>query len=82
MAIINVVRHMSGAPIDHLSLPEAEQIILEMNPRIAILNHFGMTMWQDRPWELAKESSEKTGVKVIAAYDGMKFDLSQLGKDG
>ena len=82
MAIINVVRRMPGAPIDHLSLPEAEQIILEMKPRIAILNHFGMTMWQGRPWELAKESSERTGVKVIAAYDGMKFDLSQLGKDG
>jgi hypothetical protein len=37
-----------------------------------------MTMWRAKPWEIAQRLSEETGVKVIAARDGMKFDLAQL----
>jgi len=78
LLVINVVRLKPGAPLDHLSLPEAKSIIEELRPRIAILTHFGMTMWRAKPWELAGELSEETGVQVIAARDGMKFDLAQL----
>jgi phosphoribosyl 1,2-cyclic phosphodiesterase len=67
-----------GAPIDHLSLPEAKSIIEELRPKIAILTHFGMTMWRAKPWELAKKFTEERGVTVLAARDGMKFDLAQL----
>ena len=65
-------------PIDHLSVPDVKHIITELKPKVAILTHFGMTMWRARPWEIAQRLSEETGVKVIAARDGMKFDLSQL----
>jgi len=78
LLVINVVRLNPGAPIDHLSLPEAKSIIEELRPRIAILTHFGMTMWRAKPWELAGRLSEETGISVIAARDGMKFDLAQL----
>jgi ribonuclease BN (tRNA processing enzyme) len=78
LLIINVVRLSSGAPIDHLSLPEARRIIEEMKPKMAILTHFGMTMWRARPWELAKKLTEETRISVIAARDGMEFDLAQL----
>ncbi len=78
LLIINVVRLSPGAPIDHLSLPEAKTIIEALRPRIAILTHFGMTMWRARPWDLAKRLSEETGIAVIAARDGLKFDLAQL----
>ena len=78
LLVINVVRLKPGAPIDHLSLPEAKSIIEELKPRIAILTHFGMTMWRAKPWELAKKLTEETGISVIAARDGMKFDLAQL----
>jgi ribonuclease BN (tRNA processing enzyme) len=77
LLIINVV-FLEPRPIDHLSLPDAEHIIRELKPRVAILTHFGMTMWRAKPWEIAEKLSEETGVKVIAARDGMKFDLSQL----
>ena len=50
----------------------------KLKPKVAILTHFGMTMWRAKPWEIAQKMSEETGVKVIAARDGMKFDLSQL----
>lgn len=67
-----------STPTDHLSVPDAEHIIKELKPRIAILTHFGMGMWRAKPWQIAQELSEKTGIKVIAARDGMKFDLAQL----
>jgi len=77
LLIINVV-FLEPRPIDHLSLPDAERIITELKPKVAILTHFGMTMWRAKPWEIAERLSQETGIKVIAARDGMKFDLSQL----
>jgi ribonuclease BN (tRNA processing enzyme) len=78
LIIINTVLMEPRPPIDHLSVLEAEHIIREIKPKVAILNHFGMGVWQARPWELAQRLSQQTGVRVIAARDGMKFDLSQL----
>ena len=65
-------------PTDHLSVPDAERIIRELKPRVAILNHFGMTMWKAKPWEIAGQLSQRTGTRVVAARDGMKFDLAEL----
>jgi len=78
LLIINVVRLNPGAPVDHLSLPEAKQIIEEIKPKVAILTHFGMTMWRAKPWELARKLTDETGISVIAARDGMRFDLAKL----
>jgi phosphoribosyl 1,2-cyclic phosphodiesterase len=78
MIIINMVLTEPRPPIDHLSIPDAARIIKEIKPRIAILSHFGLHVWQAKPQEIARELSEQTGTKVIAARDGMKFDLAQL----
>jgi len=78
LLILNVVRLAPGGPYDHLSLPDAQEIIGEIKPKAAILTHFGMTMWRAKPWELAEKLSRETGTRVIAARDGMKFDLAQL----
>lgn len=75
LIIINVVRLAPDAPIDHLSLPEAKQIIERIKPKTAILTHFGMTMWRGKPWEMAQKLTEETGISVIAARDGMKFEF-------
>jgi ribonuclease BN (tRNA processing enzyme) len=77
LLIINVVL-LEPRPIDHLSVADAERIISQIKPRAAILTHFGMNMWRARPWEIAERMTEKIGIKVIAARDGMKFDLAQL----
>jgi len=78
MIIINMVLTEPRPPIDHLSIPDAARIIKEIKPKIAILSHFGLHVWQAKPWEIARELSEQTGTRVIAARDGMKFDLAQL----
>jgi phosphoribosyl 1,2-cyclic phosphodiesterase len=66
--------------IDHLSLLEAKQLIIGIKPKAVILTHFGMSLWRAKPWEVARQLSEETGISVIAASDGMKFDLTELGK--
>jgi len=78
LLIINVV-FLEPLPIDHLAMPDAKHIIMELKPKVAILTHFSMKTWQAKPWEIAERLSQETGVRVIAARDGMRFDLSQLG---
>ena len=65
-------------PTDHLSVPDAEQIIRTIKPKTAIITHFGMNVWREDPQKVAAEMTEKTGYKVIAAEYGMKFDLAEL----
>jgi len=77
LLIINVVR-LKPSELDHLCLQDAERIITEVKPRVAILTHFGMTMIRAKPWELAAELSQRTGIEVIAARDGMTFELERL----
>jgi len=78
LLIMNVVFLEPRPPIDHLSVPDAKRIITELKPKVAILTHFGMTMWWAKPWEIAQRLSQDTGIRVVAARDGMKFGLSQL----
>lgn len=75
--IINVVMLEDRINIEHLSLPEAECIIEENKPRLAILTHFGMGMVKAKPWEIAEHLTTKLGVDVIAARDGMQIDIDQ-----
>ena len=82
LLILNVVRLEPGGPFDHLSVPDARELIKNLRPKVAILNHFGMTMWRAKTWEVAQRLSEETGVCVIAARDGMRFDLAELGQTG
>jgi ribonuclease BN (tRNA processing enzyme) len=78
LIILNVVFLEPNPKIDHLSLRDAEQIIKGIKPKVAILTHFGMSMWRAKPWEVAEELAQKTGVRVKAAGVGMKFDLETL----
>ncbi len=76
--IINVVRAEPGGPFDHLSIPDAERIISEIKPKLSILTHFGMTMWRAKPAEVARRLSEKLGLEVMAARDGLTLDLGKI----
>jgi phosphoribosyl 1,2-cyclic phosphodiesterase len=69
-----------GAPMDHLSEPDAERLIKEIKPKTTILTHFGMGVWKANPEKVAAELTQKTGSKVIAATDGLTYDLAELDK--
>ncbi len=78
LLIINVVFFEPKPLVDHLSVPDAKRLISELAPKVAILTHFGIPMWRAKPWEVAQRLTQETGVRVISARDGMRFDLTQL----
>lgn len=81
LLIINVVFRERNPLIDHLSVGDAALIINRIRPKAAILTHFGMHVWKADPEKVAKELAGETGTRVVAARDGMKFDLSELDED-
>lgn len=73
--IINVVRMKTDKRIRHLNMDEAATIIDEIRPKKAILTHFGLQVLKSSPERQARIISEKTGLEVIAAFDGMSLDF-------
>ncbi|HEY1420371.1 MAG TPA: MBL fold metallo-hydrolase [Candidatus Dormibacteraeota bacterium] len=73
--VIHVVLMQCRAELPHLCLDDAERIIREAKPRLAILTHYGMTVWRAHPWELAAELTQKIGIEVKAARDGMAVEI-------
>ena len=78
LIIINIVFNEPRPNVAHLSAADAGRLISEIKPKTAILTHFGMSMWRARPWKVAEQLSKETGIRVISARDGMKFDLARL----
>lgn len=74
--IICVVFYQPRPGIDHLNLLDAESLIREMQPKKAILTHFGMTMLTAKPHLQAENLTKKLGIEVVAAYDGMTLEFS------
>jgi ribonuclease BN (tRNA processing enzyme) len=89
LLVINVVRHdgkdgkrmdVGRRPpvwVDHLNIEDVKKLIKGIKPRQAILTHFGFTMVKAKPWEVAAEVEKETGIRTIAANDGMEFDLEK-----
>ena len=78
LMIVCVLTEHPRSYIDHLSVEGAAAVIGAARPKTAILTHFGMGLWRGGPENYAARISEQTGVRVIAATDGMCFELSEL----
>lgn len=80
LLILNVpiLEPRAAGEIQHLFLPDARLLIREIRPRVAVLTHFGMTMLRAKPWLLAERLTEETGVRVLAAQDGMTLSLPEI----
>ncbi|MBU4265766.1 MAG: MBL fold metallo-hydrolase, partial [Candidatus Altiarchaeota archaeon] len=57
------------------------QIVRQAKPELAVLNHFGMQMLNRGPEKEASRIQEETGIKTIAARDGMTLDLKKLDEE-
>lgn len=71
LLVLNVVMRDWKPDVDHLSLPEAAEIIRAVQPKMAVLTHFGATMLRGNPRVLAAGLAETLGIPVIAAADGL-----------
>ena len=47
--LIHTVLSQSRPELPHLGLDDAERIIGEARPRLAVITHFGMGVWRERP---------------------------------
>jgi ribonuclease BN (tRNA processing enzyme) len=73
--LIHTVLAQSRPELPHLGLDDAERIVSEAKPKLAIITHFGMQVWRAHPWEVAADMSQRTGVEVKAARDGMALEV-------
>lgn len=75
--VMNVVRHLAthNPGVRHLSSVDAEVLLEQIRPSRAILTHFGPTMLKAKPWVVAEQMTTRLGLPVMAATDGMMFDV-------
>ncbi len=69
--ILNVLRPRGNKWPDHMNTDEAENLISLAKPKTAILKDFGMLMLKANPDKEAGWIEKETGVRTIAARDGM-----------
>jgi phosphoribosyl 1,2-cyclic phosphodiesterase len=62
----------------HLCTEEAIQFLKEIKARVAILHHFGMKVLRASPFNEARRIARETGIRTIAATDGMKASIEDL----
>ncbi len=74
--VVNVVREKPLDGVLHLSIPDLKKLLQKMKPETVILTHFGMTMLKANPFKVAQNLSKELKIKIVAAYDGMKFVIT------
>ncbi len=57
----------------HMSSADVARLLKEAKPKLAVITHLGMNVLRAGPKKEAATITEKSGVRTIAAYDGMKI---------
>jgi len=73
--ILPVTRPLGAKIPYHLSTDEAAKIIKGVKPEVAIITHFGLKMIDENPDFQADWIWKETGIRTIAADDGMVVEL-------
>ncbi|OGF67227.1 MAG: hypothetical protein A2Y62_03175 [Candidatus Fischerbacteria bacterium RBG_13_37_8] len=73
--ILNVVLTDNAYNIQHLSVIDAEKLIEVTTARVIVLTHFGMRLLRAKPWLVVEEMKQKYHKEIIAASDGMRYEL-------
>ena len=73
--IASVIRPGSRSIKGHMCTANFSKLVDEVRPKLAIMTHFGFKMLSENPVNEAKRIREKTGIRTLAAFDGMKIDI-------
>jgi len=73
--MLNVLRPRNRNWPAHMNSKMAAELISKVKPKIAVLQHFGITMLKAGPENEGKWIEKETGMKTIVARDGMKLSL-------
>lgn len=74
--IASVLRPGNRTIPGHMCSRNFIDLIDEVQPQVAVMTHLGLKMISSNPVTEAKKISKKTGVKTIAAYDGLSFNVN------
>jgi ribonuclease BN (tRNA processing enzyme) len=78
LLIVNVMKPFSDQYVGHLTAEDASKLLGRVQPKLAIITHMGLKMLRYPAEKRAKEIEDETGVKVIAATDGMEIPDSDF----
>ena len=74
--IASVLRPGNKTINGHMCSRNFIDLINEVQPKVAVMTHLGLKMISSNPVTEAKKISKETGVKVIAAFDGLSFNVN------
>ena len=73
--VINCLRPRGQTWPEHMDSGGAKELIGKVKPKLAILTHFGMKMLRGVAERETRWIQEETGVKTLAAKDGMQVEF-------
>jgi phosphoribosyl 1,2-cyclic phosphodiesterase len=73
--IMNTLRPNKDFWKTHLCSEDVVKLIERVRPEIAIIQHYGAKMLRSNPVYEAREIQRRTGVRTLAARDGMRVSL-------
>ncbi|MCL2115567.1 MAG: MBL fold metallo-hydrolase [Methanobrevibacter sp.] len=72
----SVIRPGSKSIKGHMCTANFSKLVEEIQPKLAIMTHFGFKMLSENPANESKSIREKTGIRTLAAFDGMKIEIN------
>ncbi len=75
--IVNVINPTDNIYDTIMSVKGAELLAGEARPKRMVITHFGRNMLRAGPENIAARIQERTGVRTLAAKDGLEVDLSK-----
>lgn len=76
--IVNVLRPGDEFWKGHLCSADAGKLVKEVNPRTAIITHYGMKMIMSGYMDEVRNIKKLSGVHTIASQDGMIIEIDEL----
>ena len=73
----NLKAGADGVP-GHLFSPTTSRLLSECSPRVCVLTHMGQSLVKAGPEKEARKIEKASGVRTIAATDGMRMDVRTL----
>ena len=74
--IASVLRPGNKSIPGHMCSRNFMDLIEEVQPKVAVMTHLGLKMISNNPVVEAKKISKQTGIKTIAAFDGLSFNVN------
>lgn len=73
----NVIKEGERKIKGHLRTIDFKNLIEEVQPKVAIMTHLGVNLIMNNPFQNTRVITQETGIRTIAATDGLTMNLDQ-----